>query len=157
LLGIAALVLAVAYCGFIAWRLLRVPIQPVVYPTPHAAELNTVKRDLCRLARAESSFKQATGHYAPETELRSNGDATLPAGTRWPYHYGIYVPVADRFVIVALAYGPLEKRPPAVVADDLLRVCTVSSRPPRISRTLDSLPERWGDPNLIEYHCEPCK
>ena len=120
-------------------------------PSAHTVAIDAVKSDLCRLAAAESRFYRARGHYASEYELRSNGDPKLPAGTRWPYHYGIYVPVPDRFVIVALAYGP-PARPPALVIDATLQVCTLSSNVPRV-RTLDSPPPHWGD---ISYDCDKC-
>jgi hypothetical protein len=154
--GIIVLVLAFAYCGFVLWRLLRIPTPPISHPAPRAADLDAVKGDLCRLARAERAFFGATGHYAPENELRSNGDLTLPHGTRWPYHYGIYVPVPNRFVIVATTYGPLEKRPPALLIDADLQICTATSIMPHFIGRLDSPPQHWGD-TAPSYDCEKCK
>jgi len=112
---IFALLLAAAFCGIILWRLLPVPTLP---QTVHrAAALADVEADLCQLARAETRFFGSTGHYVSETELRSNGDSSLPGGGRWPYYYRIAAPVSDRFVVVATAQDALEDRPAAVVAD----------------------------------------
>jgi len=121
---------------------------------PHAANVHSVKSDLCRLARAERSYFAVTDHYAPEHELRSDGDPSLPSSRQWPYHYEIYVPFPERFVVVATSRGALGQYPPALVVDGNLQVCTVMSRFPRQGRTLDSVPEERGN---IEYECEPCK
>jgi hypothetical protein len=38
-----------------------------------------------------------------------------------------------------------------------LQVCTVTSRLPHVAQKLDSRPERWGDPGLVEYDCQKCE
>ncbi len=137
--------------------MLRVAPTPPAWTHPAAASPDTVQVDLCRLARAERGFYAATGHYAPENELRSSGDLTLPPDARWPYQYRITVPAADRFLVIASRVAPLNTAPPAILVDQDLQVCRLLSHPPRtpVSK-LDDLgrlehPERWGEQVRCEY------
>jgi len=155
-LSIPGLLLAFAWCGFVSWWFFRLPSPPPPNVSRRGAEPDAVKRDLCQLAHAETAFFRATSHYAPEIELRSNGNASLPTAPHWPYHYTIYVPVPNRFVIIATACGNLENRPPAVVVypDAQLQVCSLTSEPPQIAWRLDSPPPNWGE--NVAYNCESC-
>lgn len=167
--GIFALVIAIlsviAWAGLIFWRLdgqrarsAARPRQhtdlPPVTPRP-AADLASVRADLCRVARAELSFRHSVGHYATALELRSNGDPSLPQNGRWPYQYAVYVPVPDRFVVVASSHGPLEKRAPAILVDDSLHVCALRPTAPDFGWRVDHPPETW-ESKPPDYYCEAC-
>ncbi len=155
--GAVALVLVFVYCAAIALRAFyRTPAPPLMKPARVVTnnDVATAKRDLCRIARAEHAFYSATGHYADDFELRANGDSTLPPRESVPYLYSIRVPVPERFVIVATAYGPLQQHPPALVVDDRLQLCVVRSDLPNLSRQLDNPPQRWGH---TSYDCRQCE
>lgn len=109
-IGIFALLVAGAYCGILGWRLFRPVPLPVYRPTPTMADIQKVKSDMCALARAELRFFAATGRFASEHELRSDGNPGLPPSRRWPYEYSIRtVPDQaihagpDQFFIIAVA------------------------------------------------------
>lgn len=155
-LSTLALLLAFACCGFVFWWFFGLPSPPPPNVSRRGADPNAVKRDLCQLAHVETDFFQATSHYTPEIELRSNRKAWLPTAGRWPYHYTISVPVPNRFVIIATAYGNLENRPPAVVSYPYaqLQVCSLTLGPLQVGWRLDSPPQHWGD--NVTYDCESC-
>jgi hypothetical protein len=115
----------------------------------------SVRADLCRVARAELSFRSAVGHYGSTPELRSNGDLSLPQNGRWPYHYMVYVPAPDSFVVIASSHEILEKRAPAILVDDTLHICALRPTLPDFARRLDHPPETWGS-GPPDYDCEPC-
>jgi hypothetical protein len=151
--ALVVVALAIAFAVFLLWRLLREPAALPTQPIPYADNVHSVKSDLCRLARAERSYFAVTARYPPEHELRSNADPSLPSLRQWPYHYEIYVPVPERFVVVATLRGLSGQHPPAFVVDGNLQVCTVMSKFPQHRSTLDSVPEERG---MVEYECEPC-
>jgi hypothetical protein len=167
--GIVALVTALlsvtAWLGFIFWRLepgqrpraasTRRHYADLPSAAQKPADLASVRADLCRVARAELSFRRSVGHYASAPELRSNGDPSLPQNGRWPYHYMVYVPAPERFVIVASSHGPLEKRAPAILVDDTLHVCALRPTIPDFGWRLDHPPETWGS-RPRDYDCESC-
>jgi hypothetical protein len=154
--GVFVLVVAFAYCGFVAMRLMRLPQSPITPPVPRLADVKTVKSDLCKLAEAERGYFNATGTYATENELRSNGNSSLPPGSRWPYHYLIEVPSQNEFMILAMSYGPLGKGPVAVVIYTRGPVCTLTPNMPRFTNQLDNPPQKWGDA-APTYECEICE
>lgn len=154
--GVVALVLVFGYCAAIALRTFyRTPVPPLVKSARAVTndDIAIAKRDLCRLARAEHAFYAATGHYADDFELHANSDTTLPPRESIPYLYFIRVPVPERFVIVAHAYGPLQQHPPALVVDDRLQLCVVRSDLPNLRWQLDHPPQRWGH---TSYDCRQC-
>src|SRR6185369_643032 len=95
--GIASLGLAIgfvtAYGAFIAWRFERRMPATIVRPVPPATDVETVRVDLCRMARAQRAFFRAVGRYASSGELRSHGDFTSVINDRWPYGYTVHTPV----------------------------------------------------------------
>jgi hypothetical protein len=121
---IFALLLAVTFCGFILCRLLQVPLMPQAV-SHRAAARTDVKTGLCRLARAATCLFRSTGHYAAEMEPRSA--VRLPAGGRLPYHY---IQSALRFPTVSWSCA-IEDRPPALLADQILEICTVTAPMPK--------------------------
>ena len=153
--GIVTLVVVFAYCAAIALRAFyRLPVPPQITPARPvtAADIATARSNLCRLARSERAFYSAIGHFADDTELRAN-DSSLPPSEAPPYLYSVHVPVPERFVIVATAYGPLQQHPPALVVNDRLQICTVRSDLPNRTWQLDNPPQRWGH---TSYDCVPC-
>jgi len=120
--GIIVLVLTFAYCGYILWRLA---------PKPHpneaikirrvATDINTVQRDLCDFALAESDFRHKTGRYASIEELRSNGKAKLPPDGRYPYIYVLHDSSPQGFVIAAVS-GQMNTDPRILTVDEQLQV-----------------------------------
>jgi hypothetical protein len=134
-------------------RHLQSAVTPPVRPL---ADVNTVKADLCELFRAERAYFDATGSYATENELRSNGNLSIPTG-RWPYQYVIYVPPENGFMmIVATGYGPLANRALAMTIDRRGQVCTVSPNMARFSHQLDNPSQTWGDA-APDHDCDVCK
>src|SRR4051812_46952837 len=110
--GFFVAILALACVGVTAWRFFR-PLYAhapqhatQANAEPHfepGAELGSIKRELCRIGRAEQAFFQSTGHYADENELRLTGDKSL-LSIVGPYHVAIRVPTPHEFVVVATAY-----------------------------------------------------
>jgi len=153
---IVALLVVCVYCGAIAVRIFfwtpaaPRPLQPS-YPVTDN-DIESAKSYLCRMARGERAFYAATGHFAEDAEIRADNSGLLPNPTP-PYSYSTHVPVADRFVIVAHAYGPLQKEPPALLVDDRLQLCTVRSDLPNTVWQLDDPPQRWG---RTSYDCAKC-
>jgi hypothetical protein len=152
--GIVVLAFALGFSTFLAWRLLHPPVVTVIRREPAPAELETVKSDLCRLGRSERKYFEATGHYAEQYELRSNGDVTLPQ-ERWPYLYHISVPVPDRFVIEAIPFRAVARQVTVLTVDHSLHVCSMSPNMTGGGWKLDAPPRGWGE-GEPDYDCEPC-
>ena len=155
--GLIVAGLAVLYCGFVAWRLMPHPAPHLAPVVPTTVDVEAVKSDVCRLAQQERRYLAATGHYATFMELRADNDRNLPLEAHPPYLYAIYVPEPDTIVIVASSTGPLGARPPALIADRNMQVCSLTQRLPRQTQALDDRSEKWGDPTLIEYECQQCR
>ena len=153
--GMVVLILVAAYVAFLATRFVRVPPPPPPAPHPRAADVRTVKSDLCRLEAAEHAFFETTGSYATESELRANGDDSLSTLSPWPYRYVIRVPAPEVFTIVAMHYGPLNDAPVAIVTDPSGQVCTVTPPKLRMTHQLDARPQ-WVDA-APTYDCEVCE
>jgi hypothetical protein len=116
--GIAVLVAVLGVLVFVGWKMERVLPLP---PRPQA-DLGTVKSDLFVFARAERAFFASSGHYAPMTELRTNGLLSLPPDTRWPYRYSIVVTAPDTFLIMAMSQNLDRARPAALAIDEQMNM-----------------------------------
>lgn len=155
-LGIMVLAITFAFLGFLGWRLTRHSQTYVAPREGPLADVNAVKADLCHLFLAERDYFRATGAYATEQELRSNGSRFL-SSSRSPYQYSLYVsPESDFMMIVATGYGTLKNRPAGVTVDMNGQVCTVTPTIPRFSNQLDNPPQKWGDA-VPDYECEICE
>jgi hypothetical protein len=129
--GIVVLVLTFAYCGFILWRMAPKPRQNEAIKIRRiATDINTVQRDLCSFALAESEFRHTMGRYASFDELRSNGKLKLPPDGRWPYTYVLHDSTPEGFVIAAVS-GEMNVEPRILTVDEQLQVQS-RSKPPRI-------------------------
>lgn len=153
--GLIVLVFASLYGAFLAVRLLEPAQLPSRSPERPPADARTVKADLCQLSAAEESYFKMTGSYATETELRSNGAASLPPLSRWPYVYLIKVPTPNVFTIVATSDSPTSGRPVAFVTDSHGQVCLVTFHPTRPTHQLDDPAPSWRD-TAPTYECEQC-
>ena len=120
--GIIVLVLTFAYCGYILWRLAPKPRpNEAIKIRRTMADIESVQRDLCDLALAESDFRHKTGRYASFNELRSNGSAKLPPDGRWPYIYVLRDSTRQGFVIAAVS-GEMNVEPHILTVDEQLQV-----------------------------------
>src|SRR5262245_18615488 len=115
-LGFIALIIVVAVSGYLYLKQAQ-PVTAVGTNPQSTIEVTGVRNDLLAIANAERRYFASNAKYASLSELRSNGDITIPSRPNYSYS----AEASDsNFKVVAVYSGSDPKAPKHLTVDETM-------------------------------------